>query len=111
MKVDTVCYWSDGPLSQFKNQFSFTNLWYSEHDHHALDDWNFFATSHGNGENDGVGGHKKNAVWCKTLQMEVLVTNLNEFVEVAQKKFSSFVIVAFNSAEVWSDTNFLMDCY
>ena len=100
MKVDTVCYWSDGPLSQFKNQFSFTNLWFSD-----------FATSHGNGENDGVGGHKKNAVWCKTLQMEVLVTNLIEFVEIAQKKFSSFVIVAFNSAEVWSDTNFLMDCY
>ena len=50
--------------------------------------------------NDGVGGDVKNIVWCKTLQMKVLVTNLNEFVETAQKKFPSFVIVAFNSAEV-----------
>ena len=38
-------------------------------------------------------------------------SNLNEFLKIAQKKFPSFVIVAFNSAEVWSDTNVLMDCY
>ena len=38
-------------------------------------------------------------------------SNLNEFVEKAQKKFPSFVIVVFNSAEVWSNTNVLMDCY
>ena len=25
-KVDTVHYWSDGPWSQLKNQFNFTNL-------------------------------------------------------------------------------------
>ena len=31
--------------------------------------------------------------------------------EIAQKKFPSFVIVAFTSSEVWSSTNFLMDCY
>ena len=55
-KVDTVNYWSDGPSSQFKNQFNFTNLLFHEYDHHASADWNFFATSHGKGENDGVGG-------------------------------------------------------
>ena len=39
--------------------------------------------------------------------------NLNEYVEIAQKKFPSFVIgiVAFNSAEVWSNTNILIDLY
>ena len=31
--------------------------------------------------------------------------------EIAQKKFPSFAIVAFNSAEVWSNTNALMDHY
>ena len=38
-------------------------------------------------------------------------SNLNEFVEIVQKKFPFFVIVAFNSAEVWSNANVLMDCY
>ena len=36
-------------------------------------------------------------------------SNLNEFVEKAQKKFPSFGKVAFNSAEFWSNTNVLMD--
>ena len=36
---------------------------------------------------------------------------LNEFVEIAQKKFPAFVMVAFNSAEVWSSTNVLTDRY
>ena len=97
-KVDIVHYWSDGPSSQIKNTFNFTNLLFHEYD--ASADWNFFATSYRKGENDGVGGDVKNAVWHKTSQMKVLVTNLNEFVETAQKKFPSFVIVAFNSAEV-----------
>ena len=38
-------------------------------------------------------------------------SSLNEFVEMAQKKLPSFAIVAFNSAEVWSNTNVLMDRY
>ena len=38
-------------------------------------------------------------------------SNLDEFVEIAQKKFPSFVIVivAFNSAEIWSNTTVLID--
>ena len=99
-KVDTVHYWSDGPSSQFKNQFNFTNLLFHKYDNHASADWNFSAKSHAKGENDTVGGDVKNAVWCKTLHMKALVTDLNEFVGTAQKKFPSFVIVAFNSAEV-----------
>ena len=46
MKVDTVHYCLDGPSSQFKNQFNFTNLLFHEHDCLALADWNFSATSH-----------------------------------------------------------------
>ena len=38
-------------------------------------------------------------------------SNLNEFMEIAQKKFPSLVIAAFNSAEVWSNNNALMDRY
>ena len=37
--------------------------------------------------------------------------NLNEFLEIAQKKFPSLIIVAFNSAKVWSNNNALMDHY
>ena len=36
-------------------------------DHGMVADWNFFATSHGKGENDGAGGDVKNGVWRKVL--------------------------------------------
>ena len=45
--------------SQFKNQYSFTNILFHKEDYGSTADWNFFATSHGKGENDGVGGDVK----------------------------------------------------
>ena len=56
---DMVHYWSDGPSSQFKNQYNFPNLLLHERDHGMPADWNFFATLHGKGENDCAGGDVK----------------------------------------------------
>ena len=106
-----VHYWSDGPSSQFKNQFNFTNLKFHEKDYQCMADWSFFATSHGKGENDGLGGDVKNAVWRQTMQLKVVVNNLFDFVDVAQKTFPHFKIVAFLSAEVRKDSEFLQNRY
>ena len=38
-------------------------------------------------------------------------SNLNEFVIIAKRKFPFSSIIAFNSAEVWSNSNFLMNHY
>ena len=75
---DMVHYWSDGPSSQFKNQHNFTNLLLHQKDHGMPADWNFFATSHGKGENDGAGGDVKNAVWRKVLQNKAVVSPLKD---------------------------------
>ena len=53
----------------------------------------------------------KNYVWRKTLQMKAGVTNLQEFVNVAQPKFPSFVITACLSKDICKATAFLNDCY
>ena len=111
LQVSKVHYWSDGPSSQFKNQFNFTNLKFHEKDYQCMADWSFFATSHGKGENDGLGGDVKNAVWRQTMQLKVVVNNLFDFVNVAQKTFPHFNIVAFLSAEVWKDSEFLQNRY
>ena len=65
---DMVRYWSDGPSSQFKNQYNFTNLLLHQRDHGMPADWNFFVTSHRKRENDCAGGDVRNAVWKKVLQ-------------------------------------------
>ena len=63
-----ICYWPDGPSSQFKNKFNAKNLKFHFHDYGISADWNFFGTAHGKGENDGSGGDVKNGVWCEVLQ-------------------------------------------
>ena len=106
-----VHYWSDGPSSQFKNQFLFTNPLFHGQDHQAKTDWNFFVTAHGKGKNDGVGGDVKNVVWQKTLQQKEVVTSCEEFVPVAKKKFHDFVIAFFPKESVRSLTTFLSQNY
>ena len=60
--VKSVSIRSDGPSSQFKNHYIAASL-------HALEKqgikilWNFFATSHGKGPVDGIGGSVKRHVW------------------------------------------------
>ena len=69
-----IYYWSDGPSRQFKSQYHFSNIKFHEEDHGTPAAWNYFATSHGKGENDRVGGDVKNYVWRKTMQKKAVVT-------------------------------------
>ena len=51
-----ILLWSDGPSNQFKNRFMARFMEMSEEKHAPNISWNFFATSHGKGAVDGVGG-------------------------------------------------------
>ena len=102
-----VYYWSDGPSYPFKNQFHFTNILFYEEDHGTSACWNYFATSHGKGKNDGVGGDVKKYVWRKTLQERVVVTIAHEFVDLAKNKFQDFVITLHLSDDFRAETKFL----
>ena len=53
---------SDGHSSQFKNRFIANCLPLTNAAYHCQTAWNFFATSHGKGPVDGVGGALKQAV-------------------------------------------------
>ena len=106
-----VHYWSDGPSSQFRNQHNFTNLLLHQRDHGMLADWNFFATSHGKGENDGAGGDVKNAVWRNVLQNKAVAGNLESFVSVAKEKFPNFAIEGFKPNEICDVTKHLLERY
>jgi len=54
---------NDGPTSQFKQRFLFSNLHYWEQAYEISIKWNFFATSQGKGVVDGIGGTVKRMVW------------------------------------------------
>ena len=99
-----VHYWFDGPSSQFKNQYDFTNLLLHQKDHVMPADWNFFTTSHRKRENDSAGGDVKNAVWRKVLQNKTVVGDRQSFASAAKEKFPNFAIEEFKLNEVCDAT-------
>lgn len=61
-------YFSDGAVSQFKNKKNFNNINYHNDDFQCDCEWNFFATSHGKGPSDGVGGTIKREARAASLR-------------------------------------------
>ena len=55
-----VYYFSDGAASQYKNKKNFVNLAFHNRDFNNIEaEWHFFATAHGKGPCDGLGGTVK----------------------------------------------------
>ena len=66
--VEHLCYFSDGCAGQYKNKKNFLNLCLHEHDFGMSAEWHFFATSHGKGPSDGIGGTIKREAARASLQ-------------------------------------------
>lgn len=83
-EVKIVSIWSDGPSSQFKNRFVFASLPLLSEKFAINLTWNYFATSHGKGPVDGIGGSVKRYVWGKVKNRKNHVNNASTFVAAAQ---------------------------
>ena len=82
--VKTVSNWTDRPAFQFKNRFIAAAMISLQEKHNMNIHWNLFATSHGKGPVDGIGGIVKRYVWIAVKQMkEIVVNRASSFVEVA----------------------------
>ena len=66
---------------------------------HSLD-WSFFATAHGKGPVDGVGGTVKRPVWCRILQEKVVVNSAEEFYQCAKECCSNVCILFVPSSAI-----------
>jgi len=63
-----IIYFSGGFAGQYKNCKNFINLCHHKKDFGIEAEWNFFATSHGKGPCDGVGGTVKRLAAKASLQ-------------------------------------------
>ena len=66
-----IHYFSDGCGGQYKNKFNFINVCSHADDFQVQCEWNFFATSHGKGACDGIGGTVKRATYRESLRRTV----------------------------------------
>lgn len=80
-EISKVIYFTDGARSQFKNKKSFANLANHFEDFGIQADWHFFATAHGKGPSDGLGGQVKRLARLASLKMgsESHIISPNDF--------------------------------
>ncbi len=85
-EVNEVHIFSDGPSSQFKNKYIVRLLQTFQKNLGGRILWHYFATSHGKGAVDGVGGTVKRTVWSAVSTRKVQsVTSAKSFADVAQQ--------------------------
>ncbi|CAF1047601.1 unnamed protein product [Didymodactylos carnosus] len=80
-----INFFSDGAASQFKQRYHFRNLVSLASEYKISMHWCFFATSHGKGTVDAIGGVVKRVVWSAVLGGEAC-RSAADFVRIAKKK-------------------------
>lgn len=73
-KLIKIIYFSDGAGSQYKNRFNMLNLLNHQRDFGVPAEWHFFATAHGKGPSDGLGGTLKRLATRASLQGTIIQT-------------------------------------
>lgn len=72
--LSKIIYFSDGAGSQYKNRFNLANLFHHRDDFGISAEWHFFATAHGKGPSDGLGGTLKRLASKASLQGTTIQT-------------------------------------
>lgn len=95
-----VTFFSDGCAAQFKNKFTMSNLLFMSEDFGVTVKWNFFATSHGKGAVDGIGGKVKRLAWEMVKTRKVIIKDAKSFYECVQKKVDAINLLFVSSSEI-----------
>ena len=96
-EINKIYYFSDGAAGQYKNKKNFMNISYHRMDFQAQAEWHFFATSHGKGPCDGVGGTIKRLAAYASLQ-GTQITSPRELYEWAKSNVTG-ILFSFTSKE------------
>ncbi|XP_063222679.1 uncharacterized protein LOC134531076 isoform X2 [Bacillus rossius redtenbacheri] len=105
--IHHVKIFSDGCAAQFKNRFTVVNLTYFQTDCNISADWNYFATSHGKGAVNGVGGTLKRTVWRKVKSRQEIVNSPVEFFQCTERNVKGVTVIFISAEEVKSSSSLL----
>ncbi|XP_063220054.1 uncharacterized protein LOC134529662 [Bacillus rossius redtenbacheri] len=103
--ISTVNVFSDGASSQFKNRFIFSVLAKLEEIHTIKLKWHFFATSHGKGVVDGIGGTIKRSVWNHVKASRSIVNTPEKFARIAAERNPNITVCYITAEENRSKNN------
>jgi hypothetical protein len=114
-EASKVSIWTDGPASQYKNRYTFAFLVKLSQMFPQFEfQWSFFATAHGKGPNDALGGRAKRHVANLILTRKMLVKNAEDFANAMVNTNIKTTLMsehdiketcdALGMAELWSNT-------
>lgn len=88
LTVNKIYFMSDGAASQYKNRKNFSTLWQFKIKYDIEVEWHFFATSHGKGPCDAIGGTLKRMATRASLakEREHPIKNAKELYDWAQNR-------------------------
>ncbi|XP_065058999.1 uncharacterized protein LOC135686653 [Rhopilema esculentum] len=86
LDIETIDIFSDGTSTQFKQRYLFSNLSKWESTFGIKVNWHFFATSHGKGVIDGIGGTVKRSVWRAVRSGNARASKPYDFYQLAVER-------------------------
>ena len=97
-----IFYFSDGCAAQYKNCKNFLNLTFHKQDFKMDAEWHFFASSHGKGPCDGIGGTLKRLATRASLQKTAIIQTPRELYDFLRAQ-NTKVWVSYTSKTEWED--------
>jgi hypothetical protein len=89
--VTEIIFFSDGAASQFKNRYVIQHLTTMMDKINIDFSWNYFASSHGKGVVDSIGGTLKRLVWMEILA-GVHCSSAQDFVDICRQKTKTIIV-------------------
>lgn len=99
----TEMIWTDGPSSEFKNQYMVQLLKYLADKYQKIFTWKYFCTSHGKGVCDAIGGKAKMVARekCKAVDGRLeTINNASDFIRVCQANITGIDFMEVTEAQI-----------
>ena len=100
--VRNIVVWTDGPSSQYKNKFIFVLTAKLAEVYNLELSWNYFATSHGKGPNDALGGNVKRIAHQKVLSRQTVIHDAKSFERAVKTTDTSIEVITMSPDEIES---------
>jgi len=107
--ITRVIYFSDGCVAQYKNYKNLTNLCHHHIDFGIHAEWHFFATSHGKGAYDGIGGTIKREAAYHSLKQTSSnqILNAEKLFDFAKSHLKNITVFYFSKNDIKKKVQFL----
>lgn len=95
--------WSDGPSSEFKNRYMMRLLQELSRKYKRKFSWKYFATSHGKGIVDGIGGRAKSIVRMEVMSKKIdstIVQSSKDFARAATRLMDQTTVIHISQKDI-----------